>query len=400
MLHLFKKVYLDFDDKINMSYDRIICSKSYGNIADSIELSRIFYGKKIANADSTDNLIGKNKPYNTFLDMLSSLDDLSDADTGPIYIYCDKESYYTLAVKWLKLILPFASSDSAWKFLKSHIFKQQNFANSRLSSTLRFTRNNHTWLMEESVFSSIWRDNTLSVEEHQTFIPFLQKNKSKISVEFLLAGYLYDKRYADELARSISPLVRKDLEKYLNEHKEIMLIHLQRPKLQELLGVINGPYTFDNFYDMPNDPSPLVQVLFKPEIWGDINVFMRNPSSKGSINFSAITDEDIENLIKYSEAACVAIFDQEGGGKTTYNHLHDEYDKFNFIKMLRDKDTLSIEDIDNIINYEVYHQTHSSGAFYAIDLGTVNTYFVDYLLNNYEDKSKLRSYIFEMPNET
>jgi len=400
MLHLFKKVYLDFDDKINMSYDRIICSKIYGNNTDSIELAKVFYGKRIASADSIDNLIGRNKSYNTFLDMLLQLDDFSDNDTGPIYIYCDKESYYTLAIKWLKVILPFADDVSAWKFFKSHIFKQQNFANSRLSSTFRFTRDNHTWLMEEARFYSIWRDQTLSVEERETFIPFLQKNKSKISVEFLLAGYLYDGRNGGALAESITPLVRKDLEKYLNEHKELILVHLQRTKLQEMLGVVNGPYTFDNFYDMPNDSSPLVNVLFKQDIWGDINVFIRRPSSNGSINLSAITDEDIENLKKCSEAATVAIFDVEGGFKTTYNCIHAECDKFDFIKMFRTKDTLDVDDLNKIIDYELYHQKHSAGAFYAINLGTVNTYFVDFLLNSKENTGALRPYIFEMPNET
>jgi hypothetical protein len=45
-----------------------------------------------------------------------------------------------------------------------------------------------------------------------------------------------------------------------------------------------------------------------------------------------------------------------------------------------------------IIEYELHHHNHAAGAFYAIDLGSVNTYFVDYLLQNYENKEMLFKY--------
>lgn len=392
MFHLFKKVYIDFDDKISMSYDRIICSNEFGGKADAIDLSRVFYGELIATSKSVEDLIGKNKSFETLIELFEELNTRVDNTDSRVFIYCDKESYLILIAKWLRVLLPFCDASHAWKFLKSHLFKEKNFANSRLSASERFYKNAESWLMAETEFRHHWNKESLTNDQRLQYKPFLEKVKTSLRVEFLLAGYLYDKRYGDTFAKCITPLIKKDLEKFLNEHKEIILVHFQRPVFQQLLEVQNGPYTFDNFYNMMDDPAPLIQLMFNPEIWGEERSSMLPISSSGNITFSTFTDEDIENLKKYSVIVGKIWSDEEW-----YTTLRSETDKFEFIKMLRNKDYFTIEDLDEIINYEIFHQSHSAGSFYAIDLRTVNTYFIDHILMNYEDKSKLRPYVFEMP---
>lgn len=386
MFHLFSKIYLDFDEKISMSYNRVIVSAEHGGISVFNDLATVFYGRVLATVKSVDDLFGVDKPYATLTDLLIAAKEASDADTRPVYIYCDLDSYYKLASQWLKLILPNATAIDGWKFFKSHIFKEKNFLNSRMSATQRFADSvTQSWQLEEAKFVTYWENGTLPVGSNWS--TFINSIRSKLRVEFLLASYLYDERYAEELAVCMSPLVRKDLEKFLYEHKEIFLVHFQKPIFQQLLQVQNGPYNFDNFYDMPNDTAPMVEVMCRPAIWGNTKTSMYAPSAAGTINLRAITTEDIPVLRQYSIVTGTVWTDEQW-----YTVLRSEIDKLDFIPFFANGDVISIENIKKIIEYELHHHNHAAGAFYAIDLGSVNTYFVDYLLQNYENKEMLFKY--------
>jgi len=403
MFHLFNKVYLDFDDKISMSHDRVICSSAYGGIVDHNVLSKVFYGELIGSEKQIDDLIGKHKKFASFLQMLKELDARVENTNSRVFVYCDVESYYKFAIKWMKIILPECTSDAGWQFFRSHLFKEKNFTNSRLSASLRFAKDADALMVSEQQFKTLWDAEKVTVAARATYKTFVDKIKDHIRVEFLLAGYLYDKRYGDVLARAISPLVKKDLEKFLYEHKEIILVHFLRPVFQKLLEVQNGPYTYENFYDMVNDPAPLVKLMFNPDIWGETRSSMYAPTSASSINLNAFTDQDIEDLKKYSKITGQIWSDElwYTGTKTnkkycTQTYLRSEIDKFEFLKFFRDKDVLSVEELDQILEYEIYHQYHAAGSFYSIDLRTVNNYFVDFLLMNHNNPKAIEPYAIDL----
>lgn len=379
MFHLFSKVYVDFDDKINMSYDRVICSQQYGALNPSLDLSKVFYGDVIANVKTVDDLYGANGKFQDFQDVLIAARDKVETTNSPVYIYCDKESYYHLVSHWMKVALPYATVNTAWAFVKSHLFKEQMFVNSRLSSGRMASSTD--WV-DEALFSARWESVT---ETDRDWVDFMQSVSSSLRVEFLLASYCYDGRYAIELGKSMTPLVKKDLEKLLYELKEIMLVHFMRLVFQEKLGVVNGPYDFDNFYDMPNDPAPLVQVLFDENIW--VNTGISAASSKSTINLGAITDEKIELLRQYADICGQIWTDEEW-----YTIKRSEIDKLEFVKLFRTQSELTPADVDNIIDYEVDGMTHSAGSFYSIDLRTVNTYFIDWVLQNKDDPQAMKPY--------
>lgn len=392
MFHLFKKVYLDFDDRINMSYDRIICSLPYGGTGDSVDLSKVFYGMRLASVRYIDELFGeKGKPFKDFLEMLELMNSKVDEHNSPVYVYCDKESYFRFAILWMKILLPYLDKENGWKFMKSHLFKEKNMVNSRLSSSERFARNLEGWVVLEAEFSVYWDAIEVTDEDRKYYKPFLDKVHDSLRIEFQLCSYLYDKRYGDHFAKGLTPLVKKDLEKFLYELKEVIIVHFQRPLFQELLRVENGPYDFDNFYDMPQDPSPYIQMLFNPKIWGDTRTTLYSASSGGKINFREITPNDVRLLREYA-----TITGRVWSDSKWITSLRSESDKFDFIHMYRNKDQLSVEDADKILEYETHHQYHSAGAFYAIDLRSVNTYFVDFILQNYTDKDKLKPYVIEL----
>jgi len=385
MFHLFNKVYIDFDEKINMSYDRIIVSSEHGGNEILTDLKVVFYGSVLATVKSVDNLFGESAPYSSFLDMLIAVKECGDESNRPVYIYCDFESYYKLASKWLKLLLPNATTTDGWKFFKSHMFKEKNFINSRMSATQRFANSvSETWALEEALFTTCWE---ADAEIRSDYKQFIDSVKSKLRVEFLLASYLYDGRYAEELAFCMSPLIKKDIEKFLYEHKEILLVHFQKPLFQQLLQVQNGPYTFDNFYDMPNDPAPMIEVMCRPSIWGNTKTSMSAPSAAGNINLQNITAVDISVLRQYSIVTGTVWTDEQW-----YTILRSEIDKLDFIPFFANGDVISVADMQKVIDYELHHHNHAAGAFYAIDLGSVNTYFVDFILQNHQNKELLLKY--------
>jgi hypothetical protein len=56
MLHLFNKVYLEFDDKIEINFDRVVISEKYG-IQMLQLLDQVAYGKLITFGKSYDEVI-------------------------------------------------------------------------------------------------------------------------------------------------------------------------------------------------------------------------------------------------------------------------------------------------------------------------------------------------------
>lgn len=425
MFHLFKKVYLDFDDKINMGHDRVICSKENGGNEIGVDLDRYFYGEQIATAKTVEELT--TQKFKSTLELLQTLNERCDQYGKRVIVYCDQESYYRLAIEWLKVLLPNCDVHAGWTFFKSHIFKEKNFVNSRLSASTTTAQAADEWLMDKASFEQYWKETYVIDEHRKKYSKFLKSIMSSLKVEFLLAGYLYDKRYGEELAKAISPLVRKDLEKFLYEHKEIILVHFQSPVFQKLLGVQCGPYTYDNFYDMVYDPSPYCRLMFNPEIWGDTRTSMYAPTASSSINLSAFSLADIQRLKEYSIITGQVWSDElwytqdrtnqkfqpltlvdykerfnfvtksRAENKDYYqSYLRSEIDKFEFIKFFKTKNELTVEELEVILDYEIYHQYHAAGSFYAIDLRTVNTYFVDFALLNHENKEALKPYILDI----
>jgi len=403
MFHLFKKVYLDFDNRISMSQDRIICSEQFGELQDLSDLSKAFYGLKISSAKSFENLIGKDKPYNSFYDFLLSIDKFSTENDTAIYIYCDKISYYTFYFVWHKIILLNSDFSSIFDCLNSHMFRQIGFLNSSLSERgVKSIKATDDWLITKDEAKIIWDSINLSEEEKISASEFIKQNIQNVGIEYLLASYLYEEKYGNELAISMSPLVKKDIEKVLYEIKELLMLSPFQPILAKVLQFKNGPYNFLNFQNVINDESPAVQILFRKDIWGENNASLFSPSSKGSINFSAFSNSDIELMKKISNQLlwCIELIpetfsfeDFMTNDDLPMPNAYFEMDKLDFIRMFKNKDKLSIEDMGKIIDYEVYHQNHFARAFSSMPIQSVNNYLVVHLIRNKNNKDALKPFV-------
>jgi hypothetical protein len=385
MFHLFKRIYLDFDHKIDLNQDRIICSNINGGNAVASEIEKVLFGQTHETVKSVDDLIGPNGLYPDLISLLRRLNEISLERDRKIFIYCDWISYYKLLTRWLKIILPHATGETTYRFLKSHIYREQSFVNYRWAE--RNSPFYKEWNISSSQWSRIWNTQDCSNEDCETFLATVMEN---MRVEFLLAGYLYDGRHANHLATAMTPLVKKNLEAFIYEHKEIMFVHLLHPRFQQVLKVENGPYDFDNFYDMIYDSSPMVRVLFEPEIWGEDWNILKPASSGRNINWSGFTPQKIQDLKDFSIAAGTV-----WTGAEWYSIVKSQLNQLDMIEMFIDKDTLNTHDIKRIVDSEINDQDAVAGSFYSLDLSTVNFYFVDFLLQNHKDKDTLKPYIIK-----
>jgi hypothetical protein len=395
MFHLFKKVYLDFDTKISMSQDRIVCSETHGGIDDLIDLSKTFYGLKINSAKSIEDLVGTEKSYNTFYDFFLSIDKFSTENNTSVYIYCDKISYYKFYFMWHKIILSNPDFSNIFNCLKAHMFRQVGILKrGRAERGVKSISEMNDWLITEQEAKDIWDSIILNQEEYINLSNFTKQNAQHLGIEYLLASYLYDGRYSTELSKTMSVLVRKDIEKILYEIKELLLGNPFHPSILKILKVENGPYDFSNFVNIINDNSPLVQLLFRKDIWGENNISLLEPSSKGTIDFSSISDEEVAQLklITHKFYGLLYLLPENNSEDELIVEKYFEVDKIDFIKLLR-KDVLSNEDMLEILDYEISHQYDFAGSFSSLSIQSVNDYLTVHLIRNRENKDVLNAFV-------
>jgi hypothetical protein len=382
MLHLFKNIVIDFDHKIDMNQNRVIFSKISGGVKAASELEKVLFGKLIETSTSMDELIGENKKYTTLVSFLEKLNQEADLLGDFIYIYCDKAAFYELSIKWIKLVLANCDAVSAHRFIKLCLFREHAFVNSRVS------KRNSPFTLDLNVtseqFAELWQNYG---QESSVSSEFLDKIRSHISIEFLAAGYFYDGRHSIEFARAISPLIRENLSSFISELRENAFIHMLNPEFQRMLKVSNGPYDIDNFYEMIYDSSEIVRMLADPEIWGDVSNSI-NTSGITPVNLRGLDSEKINLLREYS-TICGLIW---GIGVAGFSQFSGYFD---FIKMFVDKDILTVDEVEQIIQYELNEHTRSVGTFYSIGSTTVNFYFINHLLNNYNNPQELKPFILE-----
>lgn len=366
MLHLFKNVYLEVDTNLDIGVDRVVVSEKYG-IPVAVEMYEIMSpGAVLAQGTTLKEALAGS----TLNDLFFVINERVDQFKKPVVIYVDRAAFLVVATTFFKTMLPHATAADVFKLLKSYSFKEQMFSRSRMSS-------NPGKPGTLGDFNVGLDEFTIEFNKASRFVSTLSTQMSNAAnVEFYLASYLFDGSKKAELKRALRVLVAKDLEKYLYEIKEIILVHMQRKSLQDKLKVTKT-YDFDNFYEVVNDLAPLVRVMFDPAIWSSVG--MQHASSKGSINIADITDEQIALLTEYT-----VIVGNEWEEESFYSFVKSDISKLGFIPFFRTPEFTDAA-LDAIINFEV-NNVHSAGSFYAIDIGTVNNYFVDHVFNAYRNK--------------
>jgi hypothetical protein len=145
----------------------------------------------------------------------------------------------------------------------------------------------------------------------------------------------------------------------------------------------------------------LVQLLFRKDIWGENSISILQPSSKGTINFSFISDEEVAQLKRMVHKLlwCIEFIPEKASYEEFVMKEEElisekcfEVDKIDFIKLLR-KDVWSNEDMREILDYEIAHQYDFAGSFSSLSIHSVNDYLTVHLIRNRENKELLKHFV-------
>lgn len=358
MIHLFDKIYLKFSEFTEESGLAVVISKD-GNLPIS-ELvqngSILFYFQDYF------ELVGEQAMFTEFTDFLQFLKDKRQT----ISIYADQEAFPRIFVEFFSTILQHPTHEELLNLYRSYLFKF-NFMHKGFHSKDEFSYEKYLPKLD------IWNKIPLNLRDDHN-LKFVSQLSEKLGVEFLLASYLCNGAYKNSLKESIRPLLRKDLEKYLYELKEIILVHLlHRPFIEQFK--LSQDYNLENFEEIIEEKSPLIQVFFEKSIW--IRPEMRAQSSSKNIRFENINEGHIQAMSAFSKiAGC--IWSEE----SCYQFTKSDINKLQFIPFLQNLDD---EGLSKIIEVESAF-INAAGCFFSIDLVTVNHYLIHTILDRYNNK--------------
>lgn len=374
MLHLFKKVYVATDNIIDVGVDRVVVSFEHGH--DTLEdLKKVMGGELIAFGQSWSKLIGsKNTAFMDTADIFDKLGDHSDKTGKRVIIYCDDTAFCTIMALWFKTIFKKTNKAAAVDLLESMMFKYKVFNRGRFSSNNGNTDVDHE--IDISKFAKIFEGAQKPSADKRK--KFLDENKGALSLEPVLATYLSTGKMKKELKGIIKILMKKDLEKYLYELKEIFFAHILTQRFTKDLD-LDKVYDFTNYDEILKDKSEFPSLFLNNKIWK--TPYMNIASSGKNINFHAITKKDIASFAKFNK-----ISGQCWNEESIYEFIKSDVSKLDFIECITCVE-MSDKQLNMILETEATYE-HAAGSFFSIDLETVNSYFVQALLDAYLAKDK------------
>lgn len=374
MLHLFKKVYVATDNIIDVGFDRVVVSFEHGH--DTLEdLKKVMGGELIAFAQDWSKLIGsKNTAFMDTADIFDKLGDHCDKTGKRVIIYCDNKALCTIMALWFKTIFKKTNKAAAVDLLESMIFKYKVFNRGRFSGNNGNTDVEHE--IDISAFPKIFEGAQKPSAEKRK--KFLDENKGALSLEPVLATYLSSGKMKKELKGIIKILIKKDLEKYLYELKEIFFAHILTQRFTKDLD-LDKVYDFTNYDEVLKDTSEFPSLFLNNKIWK--TPYMNIASSGKNINFHAITKKDIKSFAKFNK-----ISGQCWNEESIYEFIKSDVSKLDFIECITSVE-MSDKQLNMILETEATYE-HAAGSFFSIDLETVNSYFVQALLDAYLAKDK------------
>lgn len=365
MLHLFKKVYVATDHIIDVSFDRVVISAEHGHdLLDSLKASQP--GELVAFGTEVKNLIGsKELPYMDTMDMFDKLGDHTDKTGKRLVMYCDDRAFKVIMALWFKLIFAKPNADACVDLLESMIFKYEVFNQGRFSGNAGLGQHKINIEGFKKVFQNANKPTAARRKQ------FITENKAALSFEYLLATYLANGKMKKELKTVMKILLKKDLEKYLYELKEIFFTHLLTQRFTETLG-LEKTYDFTNYDEILKDKSEFPKLFLNNNIWK--TPYMNTASSGKNVNFDAITKDHIKSFAKFAKLAG-STWEEEN----IREYVKSDISKLDYVNAVSAGE-ITDKELETIIEVESTY-AHEAGSFFSIDLETVNNYFVQGLLD-------------------
>lgn len=377
MFHLAHKVYLCHENTIDTDKDRIVISAENGYLMHEV-IEKISVGKLFKAANSIESLItGKD-----IADFFSEILDFCIERDRPLCIYTDKNTLAFIQMAWFNLIFKDTDFDTCKMLLNSNIFKYNMFYRGRFSS------NNG---------SNVRLDLNLSTEKLKSIyerVPhpsrakkrgFIQRYSKYFSIEYLLASYIYNGSMKNELKNNIRKLLRKDIEKYIYELKEIFIVHFTTRTFKERLE-LEKDYSILNAHEIVKDNSKYAELFMSNRLFNTPGMDVPSSRNNKNFKFENVTEQDIINFKDFT-----VISGTTWGEEAVYQFIKSDINKLDFIDIITGEFT--DKRLEDLLTVEMSYY-HAAGSFFSIDLETVNNYLIEYVLDSRfkNDKENLRKF--------
>lgn len=252
MLHLFNKVYLEFDNKINVDLDRVVISDQFG-VQMSTELEKFTYGVLIRHAKSLEEL----NDIVVFDDLILELKGHGERTNKKIIVYCDKQNYLKFIASWMKLMMPEIDFETFKDIANLTIYRERCVSNTQLSSQNAVNIDSIFDPFTDEDWEYGWNNKILG----QISPALMGVN---ISYEFLLANYLAgDRNYINPLLTTAHRFLRRFFQELFTDNRQMIVLNINNHRLQEALG-------YSGTVDITTNPLKDIEVLKyynDSEIW-------------------------------------------------------------------------------------------------------------------------------------
>lgn len=362
MLHLFNKVYLEFDDKIEINFDRVVISERYG-IQMLQQLDKVAYGQLISFGASYNEVVGGD-----FAGFVATLRDFGKASNKKIIIYCDKEAYKKVIAQWFKSTLPNLDFDTFKNIVDYTVYNQRIVSNTQLSSVYSVDLN-CLWEGLDDI-QEAW-DSTVEIN------PVLFKNlELNYSYEFLMATYLSgDDSKKEELKATMHMFLRRWFKELLADNRQMVLFNIVNHKFLSTFDINPADIDITSL-----DPLSNIEQF---KLYADDEIWERDQNQYGVCKLEGLPAEKAEALV----ALLIKVYDEFEG-------MQIDRSVFGMLKFITavTGEGLSDEDLDSIITYVV--QTPCDTCLVPrFDFQNVNFPLLQYFLTekfNERDLSKYR----------
>ena len=364
MLHLFDKVYLEFDEKIDINYDRVVISEQYGKPMAN-DLNKIAYGELLAYGTTyNESLAGSD-----IVQLIKRLKNQVDKTGKKVIIYCDKEGYKTFISQWYKLILPKLDLESFTTLMKFTLFNERSVSNTQLSSNYAIK------------LQGIWEDlgdlnaywNTPLILS-ETRMKLFKSLDLSLSYEFLVASYLAgSNEYKDELKNTMHMFMRRWFKEAFTDNRQMVIMNAGNHAFQKAFDFY--PHEIDVTSLNPLEGIEALQSYADPELWVLSDDYYTGIF--GTCKIEGISQEKLNSL------------------KETMKNVYEKYEGMQINNSIFDvlnwvdiaaRDEITDSELDEILDY-IVESPFDTNLVPRFDFQNVNfPLFVWFLRQKYEGK--------------
>ncbi len=258
MLHLFNKVYLEIDDKIDINLDRAVISNTHGlKLADVLTM----HSSGVLLSYTTDGSVVDYKKL--FEDIKAHTDESGKR----FFIYCDTENFIRVAAGWLKSVSNIDRA-SFEMLINTHVHKER-------------TQQGRNWHGDDEQYIASVKNHFNLFDTTSAFNPSL--GDVNLSFELYLATYLVNDSNTvavSKLQSQLSMFMRRMYQELFVDIKSMLLLNILSPALQTVLG--GSGKDLSNFNELPK-----VAIFLDTAIWNDSKALVVGSAS--AFNWDGMT---------------------------------------------------------------------------------------------------------------